>query len=129
MGGNNVCGTCGPQPGSVPKIIVGQDKNLIFQLLDQVTGNPIDLTAATAITAKFFKADGTILTKSLGSGITLTLPAAGKFVCELLIVDTSLLQPSPILGYSDCEVSYTIGGKLIKVLLQNSISILEDEFA
>lgn len=117
---------CVPQ---IPVVIMGEDKFLDVKLLSQLSGDPIDLSAATEIQAILLKADSTYLIKKLSTaGITLVSGPGGHFQIILTQIESALLRPSPLGAYSDLEIHFTIAGLLTIVLLPNSVSIVSKLF-
>ena len=72
-------------------VIQGEDRDLILRIVDKLTQIPFDLTQATAINARFAKADGTRLIKTVGNGVTIISAPAGKIDVFLSAAETALL--------------------------------------
>ena len=120
-----------PASPITPTIIIGEDKTLSVQLVDD-TGQPIDLSTATEIDAMFMNADGTCVHKKLSTaGVVLTSGPFGKFNVLLSGADTAALQLSPAApnpGLSGFEIHYRVNGLTTFVLLRNSLSIIPRMF-
>lgn len=58
----------------------GEDAVIDAHLIDEETGDPLDLTGATALKARFKKTDGTVLELTLAGGAVAVLSIAGAKV-------------------------------------------------
>lgn len=75
-------------------VFEGDDQNLNVTVLD-AAGNVVDISSATAIDWKMSVDEFTppVISKSLGSGITITNGPAGIFQVALVSADTNGLTP------------------------------------
>lgn len=70
----------------------GEDKNIDVYLVDKDSGEPIDLTGASEIKARFRKSDGTVLEKLMTtSGVSVLSIAGAKVRAILSEADTTSL--------------------------------------
>lgn len=91
------------------KIIQGSASSFIVQINNIKTGNPLSLAGVTALSSCFMKTDGTDLTLSLGSGLTILSEPLGQITVALTSAQTALIattmtgvfQISIIFGSSD----------------------------
>lgn len=104
----------------------GNDVELNYTVTDQA-GVAKDLTGAQAVIFVIAPSAGKagLVTKSLGSGITLTTPLQGKFRVTLVPADTEGLKGKPY--YHEARVTDAAGKKVtvtygILNLLENSIT-------
>ena len=107
---------CEDQPNQQP-VVVSQvsDGSILLSFFDD-NGNPVDITALTAMSVSILEADAvTILSKSLGSGISLVDGSINQALVEFLAADFALLPT----GDNDVQVSISLGG------VNNSINIYD----
>lgn len=105
------------------KIIQGGEMTFFVRLINKQTGDPFDLTGATAITTCFYNTDGTELNLSLGSGISIVSPAPiGKLQISLSAAQTALLD---VISDQILEISVEFGGDPTKIQIFNAYSVLE----
>lgn len=77
---------------AVAEVIQGEDKTLSL-IVQRSNLSSFSLSGATEISARFRKADGTVLVKTLtGAGVVIVDAPAGKFSVILTKVDTALLR-------------------------------------
>jgi hypothetical protein len=77
-------------------------ENKVYQITCTENGVVVDLTGATirmAVRETFPESTiitdvSAIFTKTMATGITLTVPAAGQFEIEFKLVDTNLVEPA-----------------------------------
>lgn len=122
----------------VPVIVQGEDKVLTIKLVSSSTGDPFDLTAASAITALLLNADSTVLELTLTSGVTIVNPSAGKIQVYITAAQSLLLALNPVItnppfppapgGYQNLELRITIGGEITIVQLPQSVSVVAKLF-
>lgn len=87
------------------KIVQGEDKLIDIKIRDE-KNDPFDLTGYTTIAAKFKKADNSLLSLAIGSGVTVLSAPLGRI--QVLISDTQ--SATLKLGeFLDFEVQITIG--------------------
>lgn len=108
------------------KIIPGGRGELIVRLVNAKTGDPYDLTGCTALTTCFLKDDGTELSLSLGSGITIVNALFGKIQIVLTAAQTMLLRP---LTSGNLELAVTIPAYAdpIKVQIPDAYEVPQGE--
>lgn len=73
-------------------IVRGEDRTFSIILRDEKTDAPYDLTSYTAISVSFKKTDGTALTKSNGSGVSISSTEGGKLSVTLSDTETASLK-------------------------------------
>jgi hypothetical protein len=102
-------------------VIQGEDKSLVVHLVDAETEEPVDLTSATEIKARFRKADGTVLQKLLSTaGVAVVSIAGAKIEITLTEADTALL----LLGSKqDFEVESQVGTTTTIVKFPRSLTV------
>lgn len=97
-----------PAPQQVQQLVFSQDSDAKFLLTffdDQA--NPIDVTAATAISISALQSDGlTVLSKGLGTGIALVPGTNNQALVSMLAADLALLPQGDV----DVEVKISLGG-------------------
>lgn len=103
------------------EIFKDRDNDFTVRILNKTTGDPLDLSLATAITLELPKADGTDLILSLGSGITLVSGVLGKFTVSVTKVQSATLKE--IANGTVCG-SYTIAAKERGYRILNALTIL-----
>lgn len=98
---------CESQPDQNPVVVAqNSDANLLLSFFDDC-GNPIDVTGATTLQMSFLEEDGTtLLTKSLGSGITLVAGKLNQAVVAMLAADFALLA----VGDNNAQVKLSLSG-------------------
>lgn len=101
-------------------IISGEDYDLSLKITSKLTKDGFDLSNASGIEACFLQADGSLLTKDLTNGITITNPTCGKMVVSLTNSDTGLLKQGLRL---DFDVKITIGSIIKKVAFIGELDI------
>lgn len=101
-------------------VITGEDRSMILRVVDKLTQEPLDVTAATAINARFKNANQTILTKTLSLGVTIVSGPAGKIKVDLSVAETALLN---VRDDQDFEVEFVIAGKTTVVQFLKAISV------
>lgn len=72
-------------------VIQGEDRTLNLYVTDK-NDKPFDLTGLTAAELRIVKTDGTALTKTIGSGLTLVSAGAGHISAVLTDADTALIK-------------------------------------
>lgn len=96
-----------PQRGP-QQVVASQNSDVQFLLsfFDEL-GNPLSVTAATAIALKILEADGvTVLTKSLSGGIALVSGINNQALVTMLAADLALLPD----GESDIQIQLSLAG-------------------
>ena len=123
---------CSPQ---IPQIIAGADAVLDVKLINQQTGDPLDLSAATEIEAILLNADNSFLELKLSlSQIVLISGPGGHFQIIIPAASSALLALSPVpspsvpASNSDMEIHLTIGGKLTIINLIGVVTIVARRF-
>lgn len=101
-------------------VITGEDRSMILRIVDKLTQEPLDITGATAINARFKNADQSVLTKTLTAGVTIVNGPAGKVKVDLAVEETTLLN---VRDDQDFEVEFVIAGKKTVVQFLKSISV------
>lgn len=97
--------------------------NILF--LDQDTKLPFDLTAASAIQAKFLNADGSFLTLSLSGGLSILSPAVlGQVQVTIEAAETALLQ----YGMVSMEIVMVVAGSTYVVQFPYQLNIHQPVF-
>lgn len=111
----------------LPVIVQGSDRDLEIRLRAQSTGDPIDLSGATEITAQFKNTDGTIQNYALSTGgIQILSGLGGRLQVHLPASGTTLLQttvPDATPPYQGVEVGYIVLGKKTIVNIPESIDV------
>lgn len=74
--------------GNFVQIVKGEDKTLVFKLINAKTGAPYNLAGYTGLSASFLKADDSTLTKAG----TIISSDAGAFSVALSDTETALLR-------------------------------------
>lgn len=114
-----------PKACHIPTVVAGEDKTLDVKIKSCITGDPIDLSSATEITAIFLNADGTFLECKLSlSAIVLVSGQGGHFQIILSAANSALLAQSVPPKYSDIEVQFVIASKKSIVILSNAVNIV-----
>lgn len=72
-------------------IIQGEDRTINLYVTDK-SEKPFDLTGLTGAELRIVKTDGTALSKTLGSGLTLISATAGHITAVLTDADTALVK-------------------------------------
>lgn len=99
----------------------GEEKNLVVYMIDKDLDEPVDLTGATEITARFRKADGTLLLKTLtGLAITVLSIAGAKLQVKLLEADTALLMVGSLQQF---ELEAVVGGVTTIVKFPRALTV------
>jgi len=98
--------------------------NLRFNTKENDVVEPFDLTGATCA-VKFMKTDGTILSKSIGSGVTVVSAALGKVSVTLSTSDTALLTQAEL---QTIEAVLVKAGITYKVLFLKALTVIEETF-
>lgn len=96
---------CNTDP-QIVTIIQGEDRDLFLRIVDKKTQQPFDLTAASAINARFKNADDSVLVKSISTGVTIISAAAGKIAVTILKTESILLKPREAQNF---EIEVVIG--------------------
>lgn len=105
------------------QIIQGGKASLVVRLVNGPTGDPYDLTGATAITSCFLNDDGSELMLALLSGISVLNASAGKLQINLTAAQTALLRP---LKLGTLEIAITFpSSDPIKVQIYESYDVLQ----
>ena len=108
------------------KIITGEDRNgtrpITIRLTSESNGLPFDLTGVTEITVCFKNADSTDLSKTIGSGVTVTNAAGGQFKVELDDLETALLN---IGDNQNIEVAVEFGTQKTIIQLLQVLNVVE----
>lgn len=76
----------------IPELTLGDDWLIKCTARVKSSGDPFDLTGASALTVDFKNKDGTVLTKTLGGGIVITSATLGKFEITVPASETALLR-------------------------------------
>lgn len=105
-------------------IIQGGQQQLVVRLVDKVTGDPYNLTGATAITTCFQNTDGTELMLGLGTGITVLAATFGKLQISLTAAQTEALK---VVVLAILEIAVTFSGDPIKVQIENAYNVLQTQ--
>jgi hypothetical protein len=103
-------------------IIQGGKQLIVVRLVDKNTGDPYDLTGATAITTCFHNADGTELMLGLGTGVTVLAPTFGKIQIALTAVQTALLTVAQL---QTLEIAITFVSGIIKVQIPEAYNVVQ----
>lgn len=113
-----------PVPKQIVNLIQGSHENIIVRLIDPISGDPISLALATAVTTCFLNTDGSELMLGLGTGITIVGDAnLGKLQISLTAAQTALLS---VQKYLTLEITIVIsGGDPIKVQIPQSYNVLQ----
>jgi hypothetical protein len=105
----------------------GNDVELNYTITDDA-GAPKDLTGAAAIIWVMAKAAGKagLVTKGLGTGVTITTPTQGKFKVTLVPADTEGIKGGRTY-YHEARVTDSVGKKVTVtygdlLLMENSIT-------
>lgn len=108
--GNQV-GCC---PTNVFTIFTGDAKTMSMKLNYAQNGNPVDLSACTAIVANFVNADGTIAQVTMASGaISITSPAIlGQFG---VFISSAVSALFVVACEQNVDVTFTISGNTFTV--------------
>lgn len=106
------------------KVVRGENQVLTIWLESETTNEPMDLTGA-AITAKFPKDDGTVLEKTVGSGVDIVSEKGGKFTVTLSDTDTASLKVGE---YQDFECIITISGNVTIPQFRKLLSVFSKVF-
>jgi hypothetical protein len=105
-------------------IIRGEDKTLTVRIVKNSDGEPYDLTGYTTISALFKKQDGTTLTKTTPTDITIVGNAVlGKIQISLTDSETLLLKK----GTMSFDVQIDSGTIRRLVTYENKL-IVQDKF-
>lgn len=103
-------------------VIAGEDRMMILRIVDKLTQEPFDLTAASAINARFKNADQTVLIKNLTAGVAIVSAPAGKISVSLSATETALLN---VRENQSFEVEFVIGtGAVAKLTVVQFIEAL-----
>ena len=104
------------------EIFKNRDNDFTVRLLNKTTGDPLDLSTATAITIELPNADGSTLELALALGITLVgTGVLGKFQVSVTEAQSALL--AEVTNETICG-SYTIASKKRGYRVLNSLSII-----
>lgn len=98
----------------------GEDKNIVVHLIDRDTDEPVDLTGASGVKARFRKADGTVLEKTLASGVSILSIAGAKVQVALTDAETALLMVG---DKQDFEVEPTVGTNTTIVKFERALTV------
>lgn len=111
--------------GSI-QIVQGEAFSIVLKLRRNKGYDPVDLSAATAITVAFPNADGTWHTESLaGGGVTrVSGPSDGDISVAMTAAETALLKAG---AYQNVEITYTISGSLTAQVLPAVLEIISSE--
>lgn len=110
------------EPLQPVQIITGEDKIINIRLVSLSSGDPYDLSATSALSTCFLNADGSELSLSLGSGVTIVTAAAGKLSITLTSAETALLAT---LSDQTLELSITQNGLVTKTQIPNAYSVID----
>ena len=100
------------------------DNDFTVRLKNLTTGDPLDLSTATAITLTLPKTDGTYLTLSLGSGLTLVgTGVLGKFQASVTKTQSTSLKE---MTNGTIAGTYTIASKERRFRVLNSLTVLPE---
>lgn len=102
------------------KLYRGDDMTQAFQLIKN--DDPLDISAATVITACFPNEDGSELTLGLGTGITLLYGPLGKLTATITATQSALLAPRDRM---DVDFVVTIAGKTQTYSVPRALTILD----
>jgi hypothetical protein len=107
-------------------VIQGSDVSFNLRFNDQEINDPLDMTNCTACVVTFLNADGTFLSKSLGSGVTLLTPLTlGKVSVVLDEDETALLAA----GRQSFEVTLTISAAIRIAQFAKALNVLQSVFS
>lgn len=113
----------------IPTIYKGEDKNLDFKVLSELTGDPIDISGASEIVAIFPQSASTFLEKKLSTaGIVLISGPGGRFQVQISAAESANLLASELGKYTDVEVHLTLAGKVSIIVFSQAISVLERRY-
>lgn len=102
------------------EIIQGGAATLDVTLRDEL-GDPFSLVGASAVQTCFKRSDGTSLSLSLGSGVSIVNALLGKLQVALTAAQTALLQ---VVEYETLELTITLAGPdPIKVQIDSAYSV------
>lgn len=93
----------------VVTIIQGEDRDLFLRIVDKATNQPFDLTNASAVNARFKNADGTVLTKILGGGVSIVSALSGKITVSVYSPESILLKAREAQDF-EIEIVLGLGG-------------------
>jgi len=112
---------CGDDTSKEVTLVAGSDRNLILRVVVKETDEPLDLTGATGIKARFQKEDDTVLEKILASGVTVLNALTGKIQVALTDADTALLKVGEKQGF---EVEIDIGAQKSIVQFKEVLTVI-----
>lgn len=99
----------------------GEDKNIDVYLIDKDLGEPIDLSAADEVSARFKNEDGTITELLLSNGDVEVLSVAGaKVRAKLLNTDTDVLE---IGANQDFEFEVDVAGVITIFKFERALTV------
>jgi hypothetical protein len=104
------------------EIIAGATKEINVYLMKKSTSEPLDLTAATQIEAVFKKADDTLLTLNLSSGVSRVSDLGGKFKVTLTTTNSALLKLDE---RQDFEVAVTFASSKYIVQFKECLDVIQ----
>jgi hypothetical protein len=98
---------CQQQPRQRPVIVaINSDQTILLSFFDEWE-NPVDITGVSELEMSFLESDNeTVLTKSLGSGITLVGGKINQALVTFHAADVELLNP----GYNDAQIAIALDG-------------------
>lgn len=100
----------------------GEDFTAVLKFRHDTAIDPVDLSAATAITVSFPKTDGTWHTESLGSGVALVSgPSDGDIRVTVTAAETALLLAGAL---QNIEVTYTISSLKTVLTLKGVLEVI-----
>lgn len=103
-------------------IVQGEDKTLYLRVVDKLTQDPLDLTNASQITARFKNADASVLSVNLSSGVAIVAATSGKISVSLTLAQTALLLARENQSF---EIEITMGtGSVAKLSVVQFIHAL-----
>jgi len=112
---------CGDEASKEVTIVAGSDRNLVLRVVVKETDEPLDLTGATSIKARFQNEDDSILEKTLATGVTILNALTGKIQVALTDTDTALLKVGEKQGF---EVEIDIGAQKSIVQFKEVLTVI-----
>jgi hypothetical protein len=112
---------------SAAQIIQGGHATFFLRLINELTGDPFDLTTCTALSMCLKNTDGTELTLTLGAGLTVVTPATiGKIQVDVTSVQSALLNPSAPGTWFDLQLTVTLASSdPFKVQFWKAVQVIQ----
>lgn len=101
----------------------GEDKVLVLTLREKDSGDAIDLTTITAAEA-CFKGESADVTKTLGSGVSVTDATKGRLQVVLDEADTAALK---IGNNQDFKIKVELGTDTKIKLVKNALNVIDPD--